>query len=195
MMFKKMGILAVLLISFKSAAAQSSLEATPSSSTWSGLQPQSIMAQHAGYAGFAAAGVGYASDSERFGLDLMYGFTPALYAGQNVHSMSVKGTWTMASVDLGNAYRWRPYLGLNILYSPHKDLFVVLPEQYPDSYYVPSAIRPAMLLGWAFRWQQQSELGIEYALLDSEISYYKDTKRFDTQEIGSFGLTARWLLD
>ncbi len=195
-MVKRLWFALVFLLSLLSqgAKAEAPLIAAVSSNTRSGWGPSSVLAQHAGYAGFAAVGIGYASDSDRFGLDLLYGFTPALYAGHDVHSFGIKGLWTMATVALGRQYQWRPYTGLHVLYNPHPDLFVMLPRQYPDSYYVPSAIRPALVLGFALRWQETRELGFEYAALDSELAYYRDTKRFETREIGSFGMNVRWLL-
>lgn len=155
--------------------------------------PDSAVTQHAGYAGYIAVGFGY-EWRDTWTADLMYGYTPQELAGEVVHSWTLKSVAYLFSVGQREFVRARPYLGLSINYSPDDELFVRLPHQYPKGYYPATAIRPALVGGIEFRIQNQLAVGVEFAVLDSELAYFTDSKEFDPSQMGSSGLSVRWLL-
>lgn len=180
------------------ASAQTELKPTkeiPGSAWWQAFKPTSLLVQHSGYAGFAAAGVGYASAEKSFAFDLLYGYTPAPLAGHDVHSLTAKSLWNFVTLNFGSPYQWRPYVGLNFIYSPHSDLFVVLPRQYPKWYYTPTALRPAFVGGMSFAWETTREIGVEWVILDSELAYLRGNDGINPRRFGSIGFSLRWNLE
>src|SRR6478735_4109506 len=74
-----------------------------------------LNAQHSGYAGEGAAGLGYAGPS--FGADALYGWTSSSLAGHEVRSWTVKGLWYLFAIGYPSEFNVRPYLGLGAFYS------------------------------------------------------------------------------
>lgn len=155
--------------------------------------PSSAITQHAAYAGYLAAGFGY-EWRDTWALDLLYGYTPPELAGEAVHSWTLKSIAYLFSVGSRDTVRFRPYAGLSVNYSPDSELFLMVPDQYPPGYYPASAVRPALVGGVEFRVQSQLALAFEFAVLDSELAYLKDSHNFDPEYMGSSGLSVRWLL-
>lgn len=155
--------------------------------------PHSTVTQHAAYAGYIAAGFGY-EWRDTWSVDLLYGYTPQELAGEVVHSWTLKSFAYLGSIGSKQTVRVRPYLGLSVNYSPDDELFVRLPGQYPEGYYTPTAIRPALMGGLEFKLQNQLALAFEFAVLDSELAYFNDTKTFDSERMGSSGFSLRWQL-
>jgi hypothetical protein len=155
--------------------------------------PNSAITQHAAYAGYLAAGFGY-EWRDTWALDLLYGYTPPELVGEAVHSWTLKSLAYLFSVGSRDALRFRPYVGLSVNYSPDSELYVVTPDLYPPGYYPATAFRPAVIGGIEFRVQSQLALAFEFAVLDSELAYLKDSHNFDPEYMGSSGLSVRWLL-
>lgn len=153
--------------------------------------PDSALTQHAAYAGYAAIGFGY---QWHYGaLDILYGFTPKSLAGIDVQSWSIKTSGYLGRWRVSDHLTLKPYGGLSIIYSPDQELFVKLPKQYPKSYYPPTAIRPTLLSGIEFQFARTVGIGVEFALLDSELAYLRDAHKIDPEKVGSSGFTLRWL--
>ncbi|HYX32990.1 MAG TPA: hypothetical protein VE954_07730 [Oligoflexus sp.] len=155
--------------------------------------PNSAITQHAAYAGYLAAGFGY-EWRDTWAVDLLYGYTPEEFAGEAVHSWTLKSLAYIGAVGSRDVVRVRPYVGLSINYSPDSELFLQVPSQYPAGYYPASAVRPALIGGLEVRVQSQLAIGFEFAVLDSELAYATDSKNFDPEYMGSSGLSVRWLL-
>jgi opacity protein-like surface antigen len=149
-----------------------------------------LNAQHAGYAGYAAIGLGYVGSN--FGADALYGWTPKRLAGLDVRSVTVKGLWYLFTVGHEADVALRPYLGLGAIYSPDDDLFLQLPEQYPQGYYVPSALRPAFFTGLRLQLNPSFSASLEYALLDSELSFVKNRGGVAYDQVGSVGFALHY---
>ncbi|MDQ3233917.1 MAG: hypothetical protein M3Q07_19045 [Pseudobdellovibrionaceae bacterium] len=146
--------------------------------------------QHAGYAGNAALGLGYVGST--FGADALYGWTPKRLAGHDVQSLTLKGLWYLFTVGHEGEMNVRPYLGLGAFYSPDSDLFLQLPDQYPKSYYVPSALRPALFTGLRMQINRSFSASVEYALLDSELAYVKNKRGVAYNQVGSVGFAVHY---
>jgi hypothetical protein len=149
-----------------------------------------LNAQHAGYAGHAALGLGYSSSS--FGADALYGWTPKRLAGHDVRSVTVKGLWYLFAIGHQAETNLRPYLGLGAFYSPDDELFLKLPDQYPKSYYVPSALRPALFTGLRLQIHPGFGASLEYALLDSELAYVRNRSGIAYNQVGSVGFALHY---
>ncbi len=155
--------------------------------------PNSAITQHAAYAGYLAAGFGY-EWRDTWALDLLYGYTPPELAGEAVHSWTLKSLAYIGTAGSRDTVRVRPYMGLSVNYSPDSELFLTVPDRYPPGYYPATAVRPALIGGLEFRVQNQLALAFEFAILDSELAYFTDSKSFDPEYMGSSGLSVRWLL-
>lgn len=149
-----------------------------------------LNAQHAAYAGNTALGLGYVGST--FGADALYGWTPERLAGHDVRSLSLKGLWYLFAVGHEAEVAVRPYLGLGAFYSPDDELFLKLPDQYPKSYYVPSALRPALLMGIRLQVNTSLSASLEYALLDSELAYVKNRGAIAYDQVGSVGFALHY---
>lgn len=149
-----------------------------------------LNAQHAGYAGNTALGLGYVGST--FGADALYGWTPERLAGHDVRSLSLKGLWYLFAVGHEAEVSVRPYLGLGAFYSPDDELFLKLPDQYPKSYYVPSALRPAILTGIRLQVNTSLSASLEYALLDSELAYVRNRGAISYNQVGSVGFALHY---
>jgi hypothetical protein len=151
-----------------------------------------LNAQHSAYAGNAAIGLGYLGST--FGADALYGWTPERLAGHDVRSLTVKGLWYLFEVGHQAEVSVRPYLGLGAFYSPDSELFLKLPDQYPKSYYVPSALRPAVLTGLRLQMNSSFSASLEFALLDSELAYVRNRKGVSYNQVGSVGVSLHYKL-
>lgn len=149
-----------------------------------------LNAQHSGYAGNTAVGLGYAGSN--FGADALYGWTPERLAGHDVRSLGLKGLWYLFAVGHEAEVCVRPYLGLGAFYSPDDELFLSLPDQYPKSYYVPSALRPALLTGIRLQMNNSFSASLEFALLDSELAYVKNRGGVSYNQVGSVGFALHY---
>ncbi len=149
-----------------------------------------LNAQHAGYAGNAALGLGYVGST--FGADALYGWTPERLAGHEVRSLTMKGLWYLFAIGHEAEVSVRPYLGLGAFYSPDDELFLKLPDQYPKSYYVPSALRPALLTGIRLQLNTSFSASLEYAVLDSELAYVKNRAAISYDQVGSVGFALHY---
>jgi hypothetical protein len=151
-----------------------------------------LNAQHSAYAGNTAVGLGYLGST--FGADALYGWTPERLAGHDVRSLTVKGIWYLFEVGHQAEVSVRPYLGLGAFYSPDDELFLKLPDQYPKSYYVPSALRPALLTGLRLQMNRSLSASLEFALLDSELAFVRNRRGVSYNQVGSVGLAVHYKL-
>jgi hypothetical protein len=149
-----------------------------------------LNAQHAGYAGYIAVGLGYVGST--FGADALYGWTPERLAGHDVRSLTVKGLWYLFTVGHQAEVSVRPYLGLGTIYSPDDELFLQLPEQYPKGYYVPSALRPTLFMGLRLQLNPSFSTSLEYALLDTELAYVRNRRGVSYNQVGSVGFALHY---
>lgn len=146
--------------------------------------------QHSGYAGNIAVGAGYAGSS--LGIDLLHGWTPKSLAGQEVRSWTLKGLWYLFALGDAEGFMVRPYIGLGAVYSHDPALFLMLPDQYPDAYYVPSALRPTFSGGLRVQLNESFSGSIEYVLLDSELAFVKNKGGISYDQVGSVGFALHY---
>lgn len=176
-------------------ALSQTVRASSAADSWSRFKPDYYLLQHASYAGFVAAGIGFGEPTSHGAFELLYGYTPPQLVGQDVQSLTFKGLWRIAHLPVSGSWKLTPLFGLNFFYSPDSELFVRLPDQYPDYYYPPTAIRPAFVFGAELSGQESWRASFEYSILDTELPYFSNAKRRDPRDIGSLGFVYRHLLD
>ncbi len=84
-------------------------------------------------------------------------------------------------------------LGLSVLVGSHKELFVQLPQQYPDDYYAPTAVRMVLNYQSILHLSQKTQLYFDISILDvGLISYVREPNFFrdNYRYLGLAGITS-----
>lgn len=63
-------------------------------------------------------------------------------------------------------------VGVGLLYASHDDLFVQLPDQYPDGYYGPTGLRAIFNYQAIFKIDQSIEAYFDLSIMDFGLAYY-----------------------
>ena len=115
------------------------------------------------------------------------------------YSISYQFNPEILEVDVLKKYRVSGYVGVGLVYADIDKLFVELPNQYPDGYYIPTAIRGYFTVGVEIQLQHKIELYVEYNALDIGVDgYLRNRELFFNQEffgitdIGTFGVGLLW---
>ncbi|HOW82081.1 MAG TPA: hypothetical protein PK573_05935 [Spirochaetota bacterium] len=115
--------------------------------------PSGIMFQTAGFMGFVCVGAEYLFLRDRLVSDVVYGFVPEGVAGKNHHIITLKSSLRPVRIDFSDTGHLFPfYFGVSMIYCPHKDTFLFLPDKYPDHYYKPTALHAVLNLGIELGW-------------------------------------------
>lgn len=109
--------------------------------------PDYVKLQTGGYAGLAAAGVGYAAFDDVLNASLLYGYVPALAAGRTVHSLHFALHGRPVELRFGPV-RWIvSYAGIGVLHTWGDRYFILLPARYAGGYYSPTGLHLTGHLG------------------------------------------------
>lgn len=161
-------------------------------SLWDFVRPDYAYAQNGAYAGYAVAGIGY-SLGRYLAWDLNYGYTPKSIGGHDIHSFSGKIFSYLAPIGPRHQWEIKPYLGLGFIYNPDSELFVRLPDQYPEWYYPPTAIRAGLHGGMELNLKEPGiGLFTEFVILDHEVAPVVNRGALKTRDVGSLGFGLRW---
>ena len=140
-----------------------------------------MLVQSGGYHGFFAVGVG--KDFGRHKINMLIGYVPEDVGGVEVWQFDFKYDWHPSQAILFGApkenIRLDPfYIGISLIYGVHDDLFVELPEQYPNDYYPSTALRSTLNIGASLQYGRHT-IFLEYTALDvGLISYIKNPDFF-----------------
>ena len=134
------------------------------------LLPDQWQVQTMGYQGAVAAGVAYDSFYE-YSWSLMIGYSPAELTEQDITQINWQHRLHPVAyrIDALPSLRIQPYLGISLLYGLGKSLYVKLPDQYPDSYYPPTALRATLEAGLRVDPFHGHSILLQWGMLDSEI--------------------------
>jgi hypothetical protein len=153
------------------------------SQTYVDLQSGSLM-------GLVHASVGYRF-AEKHDLSLGLGYVPDLSYHEEMFLYSARyqfqgSTHFMLPGDI----RWQPFrFGLSLLVAEHPDLYKQLPEQYPDGYYTPTAVRVIFNYQSTFDINAKTQLYWDISMLDVELASYIREPEFFIDNYEFFGLT------
>jgi len=124
---------------------------------------------------YLGAGLGYVPDrSDHEEMSLM-SFS-YLYSGST--------RWTIA-----DGWAIKPFnFGTSLIIASHSDLFVSLPEQYPDEYYTPTAVRLLFHYQLAVTYGQQWDAYVDFSILDVGLASYIREPEFFNRHYDYLGL-------
>ena len=155
--------------------------------------PDTVVMQTAGYLGALSVGAGYQVTS-RYSLDIGFGYTPKSLGGKAIRSISVKNSFDLLPWVTQSAPEWSFNLGLGALFGLDRDLFFILPKQYPRYYYPPTALRGLLFGSFGYTFDSGVLCYLEWSLHDSEIAGYVRSPYANPDDIGSYGIGVRWPL-
>jgi hypothetical protein len=79
--------------------------------------------------------------------------------------------WSFAALD--RDWTIKPFnLGIGLLYADHDELFVSLPEQYPDGYYGPTGLRAIFNYQAIVQFDASFEAYLDISVIDFGLAYY-----------------------
>ena len=110
--------------------------------------PDHYKTHFAGNTGFLSCGIGYSFFKGKYETDLFYGYVPKSISGNHIHTIFRKRTYKPIKITLNKNTKLTPILlGFNSCLVIGQNSFIILPEQYPESYYPPTAIYFAPFIG------------------------------------------------
>ncbi len=116
-----------------------------------------------------SAGLGYVPKLDNHAEMTLVSFR---YRYQNPYRWNFKAFDRAWSLSPGN-------VGMSFLIGSHKDLFVELPDQYPDDYYQPTAIRLVFNYQSILKISETTEMYFDISILDvGLISYVREPEFF-----------------
>ncbi|WP_437919940.1 hypothetical protein [Sphingobacterium sp. LRF_L2] len=156
------------------------------------ITPNNVKIQYAGNIGMFSSGIGYTSPNKRWEGNLLYGYVPAKYAVEPIHSATIKGKFSSLLREYADGFeiKWLQ-IGLWYNYSFGDPYFFKLPSYYDSGYYYFStAVNVGLTVGSEFRYKRW---GLYYELGTTEkrtINYVKNLKSVGFNEIWNIGLGA-----
>lgn len=126
-------LIPILLLQAVFVSAEASPPDSSGSRKW--YLPHYIPVQFAGNIGLLSTGLGYTSNKENYGLNILYGYVPASIGDQHIHMITAKNIFPIFHIPLTNHQRLTPYLGLGLMVEVGGNAFFTLPSQYPEGYY------------------------------------------------------------
>lgn len=152
--------------------------------------------QFAGNIGMFSLGTGYHLKNPKWEIDLMYGYVPAKYADDPIHSLTIKTSWGTfkrsyhEDIDI----TWLK-IGLFQNYSFGQKYFSRLPEYYDKGYYYFStALNFGLFYGAEIKYKNAAlytELGTSDKHL---INYVKNPYSVNFNELWNIGIGVKYYL-
>jgi hypothetical protein len=159
--------------------------------------PDQAKLQLAGSIGFLSPGVGWGWLDRRLEADLFFGWVPPPLGGEHIFSLTSKLTLRPFRVTWG-AWELRPVTAaLQLTYTFGDDYWVLLPDDYPDGYYVlPTALRSGLAIGtdvgrplWGF---ERVGAYAELVVIDTALKLWADNRRaLDLTDVVTLALGVR----
>lgn len=138
--------------------------------------PDFVESQSGGYVGYVSAGFGYRL-SRHWDTDFLFGYVPECEGGEDLYQVSWKNGIHPFKYDFrkdgGKAVGELSifYIAVTVVYGFDNDLFLNLPDRYPEGHYPPTALHLALGLGAGARYGSHG-LFFEASALDSGIRAY-----------------------
>jgi hypothetical protein len=183
-------LILLLIISYQVSSGTS---ADSTRSIWKRIMPNSINMQFAGNIGMFSAGVNYISLNKRWEGNLSYGFVPAKYSDNGIHSTTVKARYIplMKTYNPSTEVKW-VNVGMWFNYAYGEKYFYKLPVYYDAGYYYfPTAANLGLTIGGEFRHDKWA-IYYDFGTTDKRlINFVKSSSAIDFHEIWniSFGLS------
>jgi hypothetical protein len=149
------------------------LSANPdSTNTKKNYFPSTAHFQFAGFIGMYCAGFGYHYWKERGNSSLFYGYVPAKYASSAIHTVALKNTLSLLTLDKHLRAKPIVYAGFTLNCEISKHAFITLPDFYPTGYYNTQAVHFTFFTGFKVKIPLKNKFAIEpYAELGTLDTY------------------------
>jgi|SRR5690554_1175067 len=102
--------------------------------------------QYAGNLGLLSVGAGRLFLNNKLSVDMSYGYLPKWVNGVRVSTFALKGAFHFWEKSFSKM-RLNGFTGLSLNCGFTNNTFIILPEYYPDGYYLPNGIRIAPFVG------------------------------------------------
>lgn len=181
-------ILILALTSLQLNLSATSLDSTKN--LFHKLTPNDFVLQFAGNIGMFSTGIRYISPNQHWKGSLLYGFVPARYADDPIHSLTAKGQYSTFHKDYSASVQveWLN-VGLWYNYALGRKYFSKLPHYYDSGYYYfPTAINIGLIVGSEVKYKNW---GAYYELGTTDkraINYIKSAKAISFREIWNIGI-------
>lgn len=139
--------------------------------------------------GLAHGSLGY-SFNDAHDVSIGIGYVPDLDNHREMTLYSVRYQYQGDTVfNVTPSVAWQPFrFGFGVLIAGHDDLFVELPDQYPDGYYTPTAVRLVFNYQSVFKLTQSTEAYFDISILDVGLLTYVREPEFFQDNYDFFGL-------
>jgi hypothetical protein len=119
--------------------------------------------------------------AEKHDISIGLGYVPELDYHEEMALYSVRyqyqGSTQFAVKDVMSVQPFR--FGIGVLIAGHEDLFVELPDQYPDGYYTPTAVRLVFNYQAVLNLSPQTQAYLDISILDvGLLSYVREPEFF-----------------
>jgi hypothetical protein len=160
-------ITVVILVSVNAHSAN-----PDSTNTKRNYLPSTAHFQFAGFIGMCCAGFGYHYWKERGNISLFYGYVPTKYASTAIHTVALKNTLSLLTIDKHLRAVPIVYAGFTLNCEISKHAFITLPDFYPAGYYNTQAVHFTFLTGFKVKFPLKNNYAIEpYAELGTLDTY------------------------
>lgn len=152
-----------------------------------------VFSTHTGsYLGFAAVGLGLATQDKSYTTHAVLGYVPALIGGEDLWSLTLRGE---ASLATWKDEKIRLYGGGGFIASFDADTFVVLPAKYPAGYYPSTGLFFTPYIGTEWMVGRNSSMYFEVASLDFYLELFmRNPDYLKIQDIATYGVGYRYYL-
>jgi hypothetical protein len=147
--------------------------------------PSTAHFQFAGFIGMYSLGAGYHYWKERANSSLVYGYVPDKFASYPVHTIALKNTLRLFTINKSQKVIPAFYAGFSLNCEVSRHAFVILPDYYPNGYYGPQALHFTFFTGLKTKIPLKDNMALEpfaeLGTLDSYLwySYYNDEVDLD----------------
>ncbi len=142
------------------------------------LIPDFCSLQFAGYTGFLSVSAGDNFFNERLSLGLQYGFSPKQITGEQIRTISFKGTYYFKrSFPLGFS-KVTPTFNASIMFETGQNSDIFPNRKYPEGYYMTNSLNFPLSVGLSFKRHMANnffadiEHGFEIGTLGQYLYYY-----------------------
>jgi hypothetical protein len=134
--------------------------------------PDFFRVQTGGWVGLVVVGTGYAAFDDVLNVSLHYGFTPADYAGTNVHTVSFEVLVRPFDLRVEDLRFVPVYFGPGLLYAWGDDFFTTVPDRYAQ---IDSRYYPPTSLHWTARFGTEIDYVPRSGFFERHGLYYEAT--------------------
>lgn len=138
--------------------------------------PTTVSLQTGAYMGVGAIGGEYFSKKNKLSLGFFYGYSPKMITGDNLHTLSIKTTYSPVRITTKKLVVFPLSLGTSVINTFGNQFWTKLPSYYPRGYYIlPTSLNFTIYAGGRIQYlglkkgrklELFYELGTSYRLIE-----------------------------